>query len=132
MNGGHSISPVQFSPMQPQPMIQLSSLADIVALGGFNPNKYMSPQPDFGQSQPFYGQAFAAPQPVGGFNSQQGTNVNPTPFVPKNKAYKKDKSPSGSNKNRKEKNNTAEKKYSPKKTQKESTKPAAEATPAQQ
>lgn len=128
-NNGQSISPLHFSPMQPQPMIQLSSLADIVALGGFNPNKYMSPPEPFGSAQPFYGQAFGAPQPVGGFNSQEGANVNPTPFVPKSKAYKKDKSPSGSNKNRKEKN-TAEKKYSPKK--KETTKPAAEATPAQQ
>jgi hypothetical protein len=38
-----SISPSHFSPMQP--MIQISSLTDIVALGGFNPNKYMTPQP---------------------------------------------------------------------------------------
>jgi len=27
------------------PMIQISSIADIMALGGFNPNKYMTPQP---------------------------------------------------------------------------------------
>jgi hypothetical protein len=33
------------------PMIQISSLTDLVALGGFNPNKYMTPQP-----MPFSGQ----------------------------------------------------------------------------
>ena len=48
-------------------MIQLTSLADIVALGGFNPNKYLSPQPlPFGAPQPFssqfsYQQSFVPP-----------------------------------------------------------------------
>jgi len=52
-----------FSPMQPQPMIQLTSLADIVALGGFNPNKYLSPPPmPFGAPQPFASQFTYAQQ----------------------------------------------------------------------
>jgi hypothetical protein len=40
-------NPMNFQPMQqqPMPMIQISSLTDIMALGGFNPNKYLSPQP---------------------------------------------------------------------------------------
>lgn len=122
---GQSISPVHFSPMQqPAPMIQLSSLADIVALGGFNPNKYLTPQPQpYGAPQPFYGQpSFVPPtNQVGMFNGQFGNNAAPTPFVPKSKAYK-NKSPSG-----KAKKEKTEKKYSPKKT----NKPAAEA-PAQQ
>jgi hypothetical protein len=37
-------------------MIQLSSLADIVALGGFNPNKYLNPNPVMSQPQPFTSQ----------------------------------------------------------------------------
>lgn len=38
-------------------MIQLSSLADIVALGGFNPNKYLTPAPmPFSAPQPFSSQ----------------------------------------------------------------------------
>jgi hypothetical protein len=42
---GENISPMHFSPIQqqPMPMIQISSLTDIMALGGFNPNKYLSP-----------------------------------------------------------------------------------------
>jgi hypothetical protein len=38
---GHYFTPAQ----QPMPMFQISSLTDIVALGGFNPNKYLTPQP---------------------------------------------------------------------------------------
>jgi hypothetical protein len=35
-----------FNPIQAQmPMIPISSLTEIMALGGFNPNKYMSPMP---------------------------------------------------------------------------------------
>lgn len=118
---GQSISPVHFSPMQPQPMIEISSLADIVALGGFNPNKYMTPQPQmYGAPQPFYQPTFVPTQQVGGFNTQEGTNPAPTPFVPKSKAFK----------NKTAKKEKTEKKYSPKKT----TKPAAEVkeAPAQQ
>ena len=36
---------MHFQHQQPMPMIQISSLTDIMALGGFNPNKYLSPQP---------------------------------------------------------------------------------------
>lgn len=119
---GQSISPVHFSPMQqPQPMIQLSSLADIVALGGFNPNKYMTPQPQpYGAPQPFYQPTFVPTQQVGGFNTQEGTNAAPTPFIPKSRAFK----------TKPVKKEKTEKKYSPKKT----TKPAAEVeeAPAQQ
>lgn len=85
----------------------------------------MTPQPQpYGSPQPFYGQpSFVPPSnQVSGFGGQEANNSAPTPFVPKNKAYKKDKPTSG--KNRKEK---TEKKYSPKKT----NKPAAE-TQAQQ
>jgi hypothetical protein len=75
-------SPMHFSPIQqqPMPMIQISSLTDIMALGGFNPNKYLSPQPmPFNpQGQGFNGnmsaphmnqpmpQQYGAPQPFGG------------------------------------------------------------------
>ena len=55
--------PKYFSPLanhMPMPqMIQLSSLTDIVALGGFNPNKYLTPQPipvQYGGQPQFYGQ----------------------------------------------------------------------------
>jgi hypothetical protein len=121
-----------FSPMQPQPMIQLTSLADIVALGGFNPNKYLSPPPmPFGAPQPFasqftYQQSFVPPHIL----HQQQMNMNqtqgPTAFVPKakfNKNSQKYEKKSPSNKSKKEKA-TGEKKYSPK--QKATEAPAAE------
>lgn len=138
---GQSISPAHFSPMQPQPMIQLTSLADIVALGGFNPNKYLSPQPmPFGAPQPFasqfgYQQSFVPPhilhqQQMNMLNGQT-QNQGPAPFVPKSKNFgnqkryeKKEKSPS--NKNKKEKAGN-EKKYSPKQKEPEvATTPEAE------
>jgi hypothetical protein len=45
-----NMGPNQFSPNYNQnPMIQITSIADLAALsggfGGFNPNKYMTPQP---------------------------------------------------------------------------------------
>ena len=43
---GDNMNPMHFqAQQQPMPMIQISSLTDIMALGGFNPNKYLSPQP---------------------------------------------------------------------------------------
>jgi hypothetical protein len=41
-------------------MIQINSLADIAILGGFNPNKYLSPIPfDFSQAQTFGFQTYS-------------------------------------------------------------------------
>lgn len=70
--GGYHNYDSQFVPgyqLPPQPMIQLSSLADIVALGGFNPNKYLGPNVSAG---------FGAPQP---FSSQFGGNFNGPPHL---------------------------------------------------
>jgi hypothetical protein len=76
--GGNYNNYDQFAPgyqMPPQPMIQLSSLADIVALGGFNPNKYLGPSP-----APNY-----APQPFasqfGGFQGPPHLMTQAVPFV---------------------------------------------------
>ena len=46
-SGQGSLSPVAFSPLtsQPAPMIQITSLAEIAAFSGFNPNKYLCPAP---------------------------------------------------------------------------------------
>jgi len=46
-NSSPSISPFQFSPLNPQPpsLIQITSFAEMAAFGGFNPNKYLSPAP---------------------------------------------------------------------------------------
>lgn len=77
-NKGENPQVSHFSPMQPQPMIQLTSLADIVALGGFNPNKYSMPPPmPFGAPQPFasqftYQQSFVPPHIL----HQQQMNMN--------------------------------------------------------
>jgi hypothetical protein len=48
-----SISPFQFSPLNPQPpsLIQITSFAELAAYGGFNPNKYLSPAPITMQTQ---------------------------------------------------------------------------------
>lgn len=48
-----SISPFQFSPLNPQPpsLIQITSFAEMAAFGGFNPNKYLSPAPIAMQAQ---------------------------------------------------------------------------------
>jgi len=70
--GGYHNYDQQFVPgyqLPPQPMIQLSSLADIVALGGFNPNKYLGPNPSAG---------YGAPQP---FSSQFSGNYNGPPHL---------------------------------------------------
>jgi len=56
----------QPSTPQPMPMIQISSLTDIMALGGFNPNKYLSPQP-----MPF------TPQPNQFYSANGSSNVPP-------------------------------------------------------
>lgn len=77
--------------MQP-PMIQISSLADIMALGGFNPNKYLSPAPvaftpngQFGYQQaipPHMMGVYQQPQyqgmpaPVQNFTPGQGPQVS--------------------------------------------------------
>ena len=121
-----------FNQMQPQPMIQLTSLADIVALGGFNPNKYLSPQPmPFGAPQPFasqfsYQQSFVPPhilhQQQMSMQNGQNQNQGPTAFVPKAKYSKnsqKYEKKSPQNKAKK----GGEKKYSPK--QKETEAPVA-------
>lgn len=53
---GNNMSPNYFSPMntQPAPMIQITSIAEMAAFGGFNPNKYLCPAPiAFSQAQPF-------------------------------------------------------------------------------
>jgi len=61
--------------MPPQPMIQLSSLADIVALGGFNPNKYLGPSPTSSYApQPFASQ-------FGGFQGPPHLMTQSAPFV---------------------------------------------------
>lgn len=53
MNSAPSISPFQFSPLNPQPpsLIQITSFAEMAAFGGFNPNKYLSPAPIAMQAQ---------------------------------------------------------------------------------
>ena len=52
-NSSPSISPFQFSPLNPQPpsLIQITSFAEMAAFGGFNPNKYLSPAPIAMQTQ---------------------------------------------------------------------------------
>lgn len=42
-----SISPFQFSPLNQQPpsLIQITSFVEMAALGGFDPNKYLTPAP---------------------------------------------------------------------------------------
>jgi hypothetical protein len=54
----NSHSPQFYSPIQNMAMIPLSNLTEIMALGGFNPNKYMTPQPmpNFGFNYQNYGQ----------------------------------------------------------------------------
>jgi hypothetical protein len=77
----------QFSPLQNHvPMIQLSSLADIVALGGFNPNKYLTPQP---MQMPFYQNYGQMPPHMMPPHMQYG---NPQPFMgqPQKQGPKKD------------------------------------------
>ena len=64
-NNGASISPLHFSPFnatQPAPMIQITSIAEMAAFGGFNPNKYLCPAPI----------ALSQPQPFGQYNQASG------------------------------------------------------------
>jgi len=81
-----------------QPMIQISSIADIMALGGFNPNKYLGPSPvaftpngQFGYQQAIpphmmgyqgvYQNQNGMPPPVHSFTPGQGpqvSNFNPS------------------------------------------------------
>lgn len=62
-SGQGSLGPLAFSPLnaQPAPMIQITSLAEMAAFGGFDPNKYLcpAPLPFGGQTQDFnqYNQA---------------------------------------------------------------------------
>lgn len=64
--GANFPSPAQQPPM---PILQIQSLTDI-ALGGFNPNKYMTPQPpqfaQYGQNQSYipFPQVHGTPQPM--------------------------------------------------------------------
>jgi hypothetical protein len=46
-SGQGSLGPLAFSPLnaQPAPMIQITSLAEMAAFGGFDPNKYLCPAP---------------------------------------------------------------------------------------
>jgi len=99
-----SMNPMHFSPhQQPMPMIQISSLTDIMALGGFNPNKYLSPQP-----MPFntHGNQFmnmSAPHMGQSMPQQYG---NPAPFGGQKKGNKDKKG-----KKNEDKGKTQEKKY---------------------
>ena len=88
-------NPMQYQPQMNQgPVIQISSLTDIVALGGFNPNKYMSPQPmpfapmGYGQVPPHMMQQ---PQPQFGQPApfQNGGQSAQSPSKPKSKKDKK-------------------------------------------
>jgi hypothetical protein len=86
---GYFNQPQYYSPQaMPPQMIQLSSLTDIMALGGFNPNKYLTPQPQYsyGFGYQGYGQVpphmmqqpmphYGNPQPFNGQNPQN-QNVN--------------------------------------------------------
>jgi hypothetical protein len=103
---GESSSPGHYySPMQnAMPMFTISNLTDIMALGGFNPNKYLTPQPipmpgyysNYGQVPPHL------------LNQQMPHFGNPAPFNGQ-KAQKKD----GEKKvgEKKEKKKSADKKY---------------------
>jgi len=94
-----SISPSHFSPIQHN-MFTISSLTDIVALGGFNPNKYMTPQPLYFQAQPYQYPMpspfhFGQPAP---FNHSGQPNMAQSNGNQQQKNWKKDK------KDKKEKN----------------------------
>lgn len=69
-----------------QPMIQISSIADIMALGGFNPNKYLGPSPVAFTPNGQFGYQQAIPPHMMGYQSmQQGYNGMPAPvnsFIP--------------------------------------------------
>lgn len=110
-----------FLPVQqpPMPMLPIQSLTEMVALGGFNPNKYMTPTPPqqfspFVQNQsfipfpqvhgsaqpmPFYGQP-GQPQPFYGQNGAQAqkSNLKPKEFKTTPKSDKMKKKASGSEK----------------------------------
>lgn len=61
------------------PMIQISSLTDILSLGGFNPNKYLA-QPSQPPPMP-YGAGYAMPQGQGQVPPHM-LYGNPQPFNP--------------------------------------------------
>ena len=91
-----------FNPhQQPMPMIQISSLTDIMALGGFNPNKYLSPQPmPFNNQNQFLN--MSAPHMGQPMPQQYG---NPAPFNGQKKGHNK------KGKKNEDKGKTQEKKY---------------------
>jgi hypothetical protein len=61
-------------------MIQISSLADIMALGGFNPNKYLSPAPlAFNQNGGQFGYQQAIPPHMMGVYQQPQYQSMPPP-----------------------------------------------------
>jgi len=71
--------PSYYNTPQPMPqLIQLNSLTDIMALGGFNPNKYMTPpQPYYGYGYPGYG---TLPPHLMHQQMQHSHYGNPQPF----------------------------------------------------
>lgn len=123
-NGGNQYA----SNYTPNPMIQITSIADLAALsggfGGFNPNKYMTPVPmgfnnGFGQMPPhmmyqqqmqmqMYQQPLANGQPMPFGNQTQG---NSTPSSGGQQKYQKTGSPNknGQRYEKKDKNNSAQK-----------------------
>lgn len=130
--GSSQNGPQFFSPIQnAMPMFTISNLTDIMALGGFNPNKYLTPQPmpAVGINYQNYGQV-----PPHMLHQQQPGYGNPQPFngqMPPppgtNSAQRPQKQNSGQNdkkseKKEKKKGGNQEKKYvskqaSPKKDQ---------------
>lgn len=76
-NGDSSNSQgAQLYASMPVPLIPIQSLTDIMALGGFNPNKYLSPQPmPFNLNFQHYGQV-----PPHMLHQQMPFYGNPQPF----------------------------------------------------
>jgi len=101
--------PMAFNPLQPAaPMIQINSMTDLIALGGFNPNKYMQPMP--AQTMPFNPNAqgfqptnLNQPAPQAGQNKKGHKSPN------KNMRYKEKQQSSGSKNGKKDKTNSDQK-----------------------
>lgn len=76
-NNNSPQSPQFYSPIQNVAMIPLQNLTEIMAFGGFNPNKYLSPQPmpQFGFNYQNYGQV-----PPHMLHQQMPHYGNPQPF----------------------------------------------------
>lgn len=111
----------------PGPMFQISNLTDIMALGGFNPNKYSNPMPqpmqfngygyNYGQVPPHMMQQpmqpmsnYGSPQPFNGqVQPPQGTIVGSQQKQPTKKSNSQGQNKNAEKKEKKTKN--AEKKY---------------------